>query len=413
MKSHFLFALLFVNALFGFSQLRIDTSQTADELIRSVLLQSNSDLIIENVIYRGSKASIGAFENETKEAIMEAGIILSTGNVFDAMGPNQLKNTGSRSSGFRDTQLQSISNGLVLDVASIEFDLIALRDSLVFEYVFASEEYPEYVDKGVNDVFAFFIKESGKERLVPRNIARLPNSNATVSIDNVNHRRNESYFLPSDFYHIHDADFWEHYPDMMLRSRIFEFDGFTKNLKATVQLKEGKRYHLKIAIADVGDRYYDSAVLLKAYSLSSAGKLIANADSIVGQFIAEKVESIVSNKFVPKSHLSYSIPIQFDTDKAEILNVSLPILNSVVELLQNFSDLKVDLVGHTDNVGELEDNQQLSELRANAVRHYIIQQGIASERIMAEGRGESQPISSNQTESGRAANRRVEFNFSY
>ena len=386
---------------------------TPVELIRSVLLQSNSDLIIENVVYKGNKASIGAFVNETKEAVMGEGIILSSGNVFDALGPNKLKNTGTRSSGRRDNQLQAISNGIVLDAASIEFDLIALRDSIVFEYVFASEEYPEYVDKGVNDVFAFFIKEKNKGGGIPRNIARLPDSKSTVSIDNVNHRRNEQYFLPSDFYHIHDTEFWSKYPEMMLRSRIFEFDGFTTTLKATAKLKEGKTYHLKIAIADVGDRYYDSAVLLKAYSLSSNGKSISKADSIVGQYISKKLQSNSSILENGQGSLSYAIPIQFNVNAADLLDESMTILNSIVLLLEEFNDLELEIIGHTDNNGTAVDNMLLSEARAKTVLNYIQSSGISEKRISAHGKGEEMPVSSNDTEEGRAANRRVEFNFSY
>ena len=386
---------------------------TPVELIRSVLLQSNSDLIIENVVYRGKKASIGAFFNDTKEAVMEEGIILSSGNVFDAIGPNKLKDTGSRSSGIRDNQLQSISNGIVLDAASVEFDLIALRDSIIFEYVFASEEYPEYVDKGVNDVFAFFIKEKNKGGGIPRNIARLPDSKSIVSIDNVNHRRNEQYFLPSDFYHIHDNEFWSKYPDMMLRSRVFEFDGFTTTLRATAKLKEGKTYHLKIAIGDVGDRYYDSAVLLKAYSLSSSGKSIAKADSIVSNYISNKLQSKSAINMGKEGSLTYAIPIQFDVNASKLLDESIPVIQSIVLLLEEFNDLKVDIIGHTDNNGTSEDNLLLSEKRANSVLDFITASGIPRNRLTAQGKGEEIPISSNATEEGRARNRRVEFKFAY
>ena len=67
------------------------------------------------------------------------------------------------------------------------------------------------------------------------------------------------------------------------------------------------------------------------------------------------------------------------------------------------------ITGHTDNVGSDQANQRLSEGRANAVRDALIERGVQAERIEAEGKGESEPIADNDTEEGRAKNRRVEF----
>ncbi len=76
-------------------------------------------------------------------------------------------------------------------------------------------------------------------------------------------------------------------------------------------------------------------------------------------------------------------------------------------LLQN-PDLKVKIQGHTDNLGEAEYNLTLSEKRANTVFQYLQLFGITTERLQAKGYGETQPVSSNDTEEGRAKNRRVE-----
>ena len=70
--------------------------------------------------------------------------------------------------------------------------------------------------------------------------------------------------------------------------------------------------------------------------------------------------------------------------------------------------MKCELSGHTDGKGSVAYNQKLSEQRAKAVYDYLIERGVAPERIQAEGRGESQPIDTNDTEEGRQNNRRVE-----
>lgn len=99
----------------------------------------------------------------------------------------------------------------------------------------------------------------------------------------------------------------------------------------------------------------------------------------------------------------------FATGQYTLLDESKSELDAVVTLLNNNPTLKVELGGHTDNVGKESDNQQLSEQRARAVRDYLIVQGIDASRLTYRGYGESQPVASNDTEEGRSLNRRTEF----
>ena len=99
----------------------------------------------------------------------------------------------------------------------------------------------------------------------------------------------------------------------------------------------------------------------------------------------------------------------FATNKTRILPQSEQALDELYEFLRDNPSLVIRITGHTDNVGSDQANQILSEGRAEAVRDEIIKRGIASERIEAEGKGETEPIDSNETEEGRANNRRVEF----
>ncbi len=98
----------------------------------------------------------------------------------------------------------------------------------------------------------------------------------------------------------------------------------------------------------------------------------------------------------------------FETGKWEILEGSEYELNRVVELLKQNPSLKIELGGHTDNVGKPEANQKLSEQRAKAVYDYLVNKGISVSRLSYKGYGEGQPIASNDDEAGRAANRRTE-----
>jgi outer membrane protein OmpA-like peptidoglycan-associated protein len=100
--------------------------------------------------------------------------------------------------------------------------------------------------------------------------------------------------------------------------------------------------------------------------------------------------------------------IFFDTDKYDLKPESLSELNKLVEFMNKNSRIKVEIGGHTDNVGSDEYNQILSENRAKAVYDYLIEHNINSSRLSYKGYGKSMPVSTNDTDDGRAMNRRTE-----
>ena len=101
--------------------------------------------------------------------------------------------------------------------------------------------------------------------------------------------------------------------------------------------------------------------------------------------------------------------IVFDNAKATIKPASEPVLARAVALLQEYPQLKLEIVGHTDNRGRREANVKLSEERAAAVRKWLVDRGIAEDRLAARGAGPDSPIADNGTNAGRAKNRRIEF----
>ncbi|MBQ0119294.1 MAG: OmpA family protein, partial [Bacteroidales bacterium] len=101
--------------------------------------------------------------------------------------------------------------------------------------------------------------------------------------------------------------------------------------------------------------------------------------------------------------------LYFATNSVVILPESEKGLQDLYDLLNENPEVRIRITGHTDSVGSDKDNQKLSEGRANSVRDDMIRRGIDENRIEAEGKGESEPIDTNDTEEGRAKNRRVEF----
>ncbi len=101
--------------------------------------------------------------------------------------------------------------------------------------------------------------------------------------------------------------------------------------------------------------------------------------------------------------------IAFEYDKADVTAESKPVLDRAIKVLQDYPDIRIEIVGHTDNEGGEDYNRDLSQRRANAVRDYFVAGGIDESRLSTRGAGQSEPIASNDTEEGRAQNRRTEF----
>jgi len=104
--------------------------------------------------------------------------------------------------------------------------------------------------------------------------------------------------------------------------------------------------------------------------------------------------------------------VNFDNNSADIRADAQPILDDAAVVLKRYPYIKAKVAGHTDSRGDDARNQSLSARRAESVMRYLIERGVAAERLSAAGYGESQPIADNATEAGRFENRRVELQIS-
>jgi outer membrane protein OmpA-like peptidoglycan-associated protein/opacity protein-like surface antigen len=102
------------------------------------------------------------------------------------------------------------------------------------------------------------------------------------------------------------------------------------------------------------------------------------------------------------------VGVNFDFNKASLKPESITVLDKAVEILLKNPDVKVEIQGHTDNIGSDQHNQKLSLQRAETVKNYFIAKGIAANRLTTVGYGKSKPIMDNNTEQGRFLNRRIE-----
>jgi outer membrane protein OmpA-like peptidoglycan-associated protein len=102
--------------------------------------------------------------------------------------------------------------------------------------------------------------------------------------------------------------------------------------------------------------------------------------------------------------------LNFDSSTTQLTPESVPTVNSLAQILKAYPNARVELAGHTDNTGTADANQTLSLDRANAIKGMLVNEGVAADRIATNGYGQTRPIASNDTEDGRAQNRRLELN---
>lgn len=269
-KKIFIIILLTTLGITAKAQLNVvsGAGTTPQSLVQNILV--GTGVTVSNVKFNGSTAPLsgammGSFSTGATATNLglTSGIILASGGVTGAIGPNNSASTTTTSNVtpvVNDPQLQAlVPNKTVNESAVLEFDFIPLSDTIKFRYVFGSEEYPEFVNTSYNDVFGFFISGLNPMPSPPlyqayytnMNIALIPNTNLPVCIDNVNVNTNSQYFVTNS------------------TGGYVQYDGFTTILTAWALVIPCTQYHMKLAIADCGDASYDSGVFLEANSFSS------------------------------------------------------------------------------------------------------------------------------------------------
>ena len=204
---------------------------------------------VTNVTFTGANVAGGTFAGGLADGLgIDSGVMLSSGDIANGIGPNDQDGAGTCNETPGDADLDAIlqQTGATHDAAVLEFDFVPATSTVSFRYVFASEEYNEFVGS-INDIFAFFIDG--------QNVALLPNTSTPVSINTVNLDSNSSFYKNNDF-----SDFQGTTPF------VTQFDGFTTVLTASRTLTANVTHHIKLVIADQSDCILDSAVFLQAGS---------------------------------------------------------------------------------------------------------------------------------------------------
>lgn len=377
--SSFLFTcvglLLSINATAQITVTEINDTLTPTKVVKEYFM--GTGVRVSNIQFRGENDALGIFTDPQGIFGFTDGIILSTGIAQHVTGPNARHNSGANFGrhSFLDEDL--ITKTDMCDGALLEFDFVPTRDSVLFDFVFGSEEYPEFVNKDFNDLFAFYLYKKTPPRSKSYNMGKLPNGR-TVMINNVNHLTNSEYYIANDK------------PTMPYYDQV-EYDGFTKTITASANVEPGKVYHLKIIIADLGDCEYDSGVLLRSKSFNS----IPSAAILAKQ---------------PKPQTK-TLHLRFDFDAFTLNAKEQWLVKKLTDSISIYRFDSIVVIGHTDSAGTEEYNQSLSIKRAQMVKSIMEKRLEHPITIKVYGKGNKQPLAPNTTEKNKDLNRRVELLF--
>lgn len=289
----------------------VNTGQTAQQLAEII---AGPGVIVSNASITGDPSAIGSFNGGANDPGLgiPSGVIMSSGAVADAAQPN-----GSFSSTVfnlpGDPFLEAQANEQSNDAIILQFDFVPNADFVTFDYVFGSEEYPEWTCS-FNDIFAFTIE--GITVPSPQtNIALVPGSNIPVAINNVSDDVGcmiQSCGQDNSQYYVNNAN--------GPASQYVVYDGLTVVLAAEATVICGETYRLRLMLSDGGDWSFDSGCFIEENSLTTGSVIVetatAAADSTAYEGCNDATVTLTLNG--PPLAQDFPVPIWIDDATAEI-----------------------------------------------------------------------------------------------
>ncbi|KAJ57409.1 2,3,4,5-tetrahydropyridine-2,6-carboxylate N-succinyltransferase [Actibacterium mucosum KCTC 23349] len=260
------------------SELSINTNVTASDLADAIF---GDGIEIKEATYTGDDRSSGIFSDglSTSEGVVpsDSGVILSTGKATDFTNSsgqsNQSASTSTNTSGQNNlADLNAIAGARTYDASVFEAKFVPDGNILTMQFVFSSEEYPEYVGSGFNDAVGIWV--NGQQ-------AELTAGDSEVSINAISPTTNSDWYI-----------------DNTQDQFNTEMDGFTVTLSVKAPVKHGEENTIRIAIADGGDSSYDSNLLIAGDSVQTV--VIANNDELNLGIEESGTLDVLANDILPE-----------------------------------------------------------------------------------------------------------------
>ena len=229
-------------------------------VIGNALFAGTAGITVTGVTYTGAARATGTFAGAGDVLGIEAGLLMTSGNVTNVVGPNNSTGAGVSNSLAGNVLLNTLVPGFTtFDASVINLTFIPEGQTLQFSYVFGSEEYNEYVNSQFNDVFGFFVNGT--------NFALLPGTTTPVSINNVNN----GFTFGAGSGPCKNCAFFRDNAQNGGLGLNTQLDGLTTVLSFIAPVNPGVQNTLVLAIADAGDTILDSAVFIAGGSFAAPG----------------------------------------------------------------------------------------------------------------------------------------------
>ena len=331
---------------------------TPENLISKVFL--GTGVTITDINFVGNPAAVGFFDKGSAAVGLERGIILSTGDAakVSGVGEDGAQDNNDLFEQYRsEPDLELLTNGEPLrNVATYTIKFIPSADTLSFRYVFASEEYPEFVCSAFNDVFGFFISGPGINGGFENNgksISMVPGTNFPVTINFINNGQvgvwgNVANCQPP----LGSLGFSNLFRNNENSQSQPIYDGLTQVFTAQTVVVPCQEYTIKLTIADVTDEGYDSGVFLEAKSFGTNEiTVVSETESPDGAIAEGCTNGLVKIKLTTPSAqeqtLNYNI---FGTAEN---GVDYELLPGVITIPAGTTEAAIDIVAIEDDIIEL------------------------------------------------------------
>jgi hypothetical protein len=216
------------------------------------LIGNNSGIVVTpgSEVYTGATIASGLFTGADGILPFASGVVLTSGSAALVPGPNNNQEATAENGTASDPYLNSLMAGTIFgDAATLEFRFTTTGNAISFQYVFGSEEYPEWVSLVYNDVFGFFLDGV--------NIALIPNTTTPISIDTVNAGLNSQYYRNN--------------PPSDLNIQYDGLVGVSVPLFASAAITPNVEHRIMFGVEDAGDLIMDSGVMLASGSFVATG----------------------------------------------------------------------------------------------------------------------------------------------